>query len=61
VNTGAREGLIYINKLEVKDTTNTQNSASYIDLHLEIDIGRRLKTKFDDIHDNFTFLYSQMW
>jgi hypothetical protein len=28
---------IYPNELEVKDTTVTQKSASYLDLHLEID------------------------
>jgi len=34
---------IYPNELEVKDTTDTQKSASYLDLHLEIDNGGRLK------------------
>ena len=32
---------IYPNELEVKDTIDTQKSASYLDLHLEIDNGRR--------------------
>jgi hypothetical protein len=37
---------IYKNKeLEIKYTVDTQKSASYIDLHLEIDNGGRLKTK----------------
>jgi hypothetical protein len=31
------------NELEVKDTTHNQISASYLDLHLEIDNGGRLK------------------
>ena len=30
---------IYPNELEVENTTDTQKSASYLDLHLEIDIG----------------------
>ena len=45
---------IYPNELEVKDTTDTQNSASYFDIHLEIDIGRRFKTKLYDKRDDFT-------
>jgi hypothetical protein len=28
---------IYPNELEVKDTTDTQNISSYLDLHAEID------------------------
>ena len=43
------------NELEIKDTTDTQKSASYLDLHLEIDNGGRLKTKLDDNRDDFTF------
>jgi hypothetical protein len=34
---------------------DTQRSASYLDLHLEIDNGGRLKTKFYDKRDDFTF------
>ena len=30
---------IYLNELEVKNTTDTKTSASYLDLHLEIDNG----------------------
>jgi hypothetical protein len=33
---------IYPIELEIKDTTDTDRSASYIDLHLEIDSERRL-------------------
>ena len=33
------------NELEVEDTTDTQKSASYLDLHFEIDNGGRLKRK----------------
>ena len=36
---------IYPIELEIKDTTDTVKSASYLDLYLEIDEGR-LKTKF---------------
>ena len=28
---------IYLNKLEVKDTTDTQKSASYLDVHIQSD------------------------
>ena len=49
--------LIYTNELEVKDTTDTQKSASYIDLHLEIDNGGILKTK---LYDNFPFISSNI-
>jgi hypothetical protein len=31
--------LIYPNKLEVKDTADTQKSASYLDIYIEIDSG----------------------
>ena len=34
---------LYPNELEVKDVTDTQRLASYLDRHLEIDNGRRLK------------------
>ena len=36
---------IYPIELETKDTTDTDKSASYLDLHLEIDSEGRLKTK----------------
>ena len=36
---------IYPIELEIKDTTNTDRSASYLDLHLEIDSEGRLRTK----------------
>ena len=28
---------IYLNKLEIKDTTDTQKSASYLDVHIQSD------------------------
>ena len=36
-------------ELEIKDTTDTYRSASYLDLHLEIDSEGRLRTKRYDI------------
>ena len=47
--------MIYPNELEVKDTTDTQESAFYLDLHLEINNGGRLKTKLYVKRDDFTF------
>ena len=41
--------------LEIKDTTDTDRSASYIDLHLEIDSEGRLRTKVYDKRDDFNF------
>jgi hypothetical protein len=46
---------IYPSELEVKDTTDAQKSASYLDLLLEIDNGGRLKEKLYDKHDDLTF------
>ena len=37
------------------DTTDTDSSASYLDLHLEIDSERRLRTKLYDKRDDFNF------
>ena len=42
-------------ELEIKDTTDTVKSASYLDLHLEIDNEGRLKTKLYDKRDDFSF------
>jgi hypothetical protein len=42
---------IYPNELAIKDTTYIARSASYIDLHLEIDSDGRLKTKLYDKRD----------
>jgi hypothetical protein len=39
---------IYPIELEIKDTTDTDRSASYLDLHLEIDSERQLRTKLYD-------------
>ena len=42
-------------ELEIKDTTNTDRSPSYLDLHLDIDSGWRIRTKLSDKRDNFNF------
>ena len=39
---------IYPIEFEIKDTTDTDGSASYLDLHLEIDSEWRLRTKLND-------------
>ena len=39
----------------MKDTTDTDRSASYNDLHLEIDSEGRLRTKLYDKRDDFNF------
>jgi hypothetical protein len=46
---------IYPIELEIKDTTDTDRSASYFDLHLEIDSEGRFRTKFYDKKDDFNF------
>ena len=54
---------IYSIELEIKDTTDTDRSASYLDLHLEIDSDGRLRTKLYDKRNfnfpivNFPFIY----
>ena len=42
-------------EVEIKDTTDTARSASYLDLHLEIDNEGRLRTKLYDKRDDFDF------
>ena len=46
---------IYPIELEIKDTTDTDRSASYLDVHLEIDCERQLRTKLYDKTDDFNF------
>ena len=48
-------GRIYPIELEIKDTTDTNTSASYHNLHLEIDSEGRLRTKLYDKRDDFNF------
>jgi hypothetical protein len=42
---------IYPINLEIKDATDTDRYASYIDIHLEIDSEGRLRTKSYDKRD----------
>ena len=46
---------IYPIELEIKDTTDTDRSASYLDIHLEIDSQWRLRTKVYDKRDDLDF------
>ena len=46
---------IYTIELEIKDITDTNRSASYLDIHLEIDSKGRLRTKLYDKRDDFNF------
>ena len=46
---------IYSIELEIKDTTDTDMSASYLDIHLEIDNEGRLRTKLYDKRHDFIF------
>ena len=46
---------IYPIELEIKDTTDTDRSPSYIDLHLEIDSEVRLRTKLYDKRNDYNF------
>ena len=46
---------IYPIEHEINDITDTDRSASYLDLHLEIDIENRLRTKLCDKRHAFNF------
>ena len=46
---------IYPIELQIKDITDTDRSASYLDLHLEIDSEGWLRTKLYDKRDEFNF------
>ena len=47
--------LIYPPELEVKETTDTASSASFLDLYLEFDDGGQLSTKIYDKRYDFNF------
>ena len=47
---------IYPIELEIKDTTDTNSSVSFLDLHLDIDSDGWLRTKLYDKLDDFNFL-----
>ena len=42
-------------ELEIKDTTDTNRSASYLDLHIEIDSEGQFRTKLYNKKDDFNF------
>ena len=46
---------VYPIELEIKDTTDTDRSASYLDLYLEIDSAGRLRTELYDKRDDLNF------
>jgi hypothetical protein len=46
---------IYPIELEIKDTTDTERSASCRDIHLEVDSEGRLRTELYDKRDDFNF------
>jgi hypothetical protein len=46
---------IYSIELEIKDTSDTDTSSSYLDLHLDIDSEGWLRTKLYDKRDDFNF------
>ena len=47
--------LIYPSELEIKDTTESLHSASYLDLYLEIDKNKNLCTRLYDKRGDFDF------
>ena len=47
--------LIYPPELEVKETTDTASSASFLDLYLEFDDSGQISTKMYDKRDDFNF------
>ena len=47
--------LIYPPELEVKETTDTASSASFLDLYLEFDDSDQISTKMYDKRDDFNF------
>jgi hypothetical protein len=47
--------MIYPNEFEIKDTTNTVRSASYLDIDLNIESEVWLRTKLYDKGDDFKF------
>ena len=46
---------IYPEELQIKDTTDANNFATYLDLHLEFDNKQQLFTKLYDKRDDFNF------
>ena len=50
-----RQTLIYPPELEVKETTDTASSASFLDLYFEFDDSGQISTKIYDKRDDFNF------
>jgi hypothetical protein len=48
--------LIYPPELEIKETTDTASSASFLDLYLEFDDSGQISTKIYDKRDDFNFI-----
>ena len=48
-------GQIYSAELEIKDTTESNTSGSYLDLHLSIESDGQLRTSLYDKRDDFNF------
>ena len=48
-------GQMYPAELEIKDTTESNTSASYLDLLLSIESDGQLRTSFYDKRDDFNF------
>jgi hypothetical protein len=46
---------IYPSELEIKDTTDTERTAGYLELHLETANEGQLRTKLYDERDDFNF------
>ena len=51
---------MYPIELEIKDTTDTARSASYIDLCLDIAGDCMLRTHLHDIRDDFNFHHGEL-
>ena len=51
---------IYPIELDIKDTTYTNSSASYLDLQLEMDSEGRLRKKPYDKRDDFNFFHCEI-
>ena len=53
--------MIMLIELDIKDTTVTAVSTSYLDIHLEIDSECRIRTNYNDKRDDFIFFQSELF
>jgi hypothetical protein len=51
--------ILDLQKLEVKETTDTASSASFLDIYFEFDDSGQLSTKIYDKRDDFNFKFSK--